>query len=53
MHSKCALSIRVALIDDFPNKKVNLRALHCVFESQNDQRCRELFTKADGKSVFL
>ena len=28
---------------------VTLRALHCVFESQNGQRCRELFSKADGK----
>ena len=34
------------------NKKVNLIALHCVFESQNDQRCKELFTKADGKLVI-
>ena len=30
-------------------KKVNLRALHCVFESQNSQRCSELFSKAEGK----
>ena len=30
-------------------KPVTLRALHCVFESQNGQRCRELFSKADGK----
>ena len=41
-----------ALIDDRGEKKVNLRALHCVFESQNDQKCRELFTKADGKLVI-
>ena len=41
-----------ALIDDLFVKKVNLRALHCVFESQNDQRCKELFTKADGKLVI-
>ena len=40
-----------ALIDDLGGKKVNLLALHCVFESQNPQRCRELFAKADGKLV--
>ena len=34
------------------DKTVNLRALHCIFESQNDQRCRELFTKAGGKLVI-
>ena len=28
---------------------VTLRALHCVFESQSGQRCRELFSKADGR----
>ena len=28
---------------------VTLRALHCVFEAQNRQRCRELYSKADGK----
>ena len=38
-----------ALIKDFVDIKVNLRALHCVFESQNGQRCRELFSKAGGK----
>ena len=42
-----------ALIDEYGSKKVNLKALHCVFESQNDQRCRELFTKAGGKLVIL
>ena len=42
-----------ALIREYSDKKVNLRALHCIFESQNDQRCRELFTKADGKLVIL
>ena len=41
-----------ALIKDFLDIKVNLRALHCVFESQNDQRCRELFSKAGGKLVI-
>ena len=41
-----------ALIDEYGDKKVNLRALHCIFESQNDQRCRELFTKAGGKLVI-
>ena len=41
-----------ALIDEYGEKKVNLTALHCVFESQNDQRCKELFTKADGKLVI-
>ena len=41
-----------ALIEDRGYQKVNLRALHCVFESQNDQRCRELFTKAGGKLVI-
>ena len=34
---------------DGRRKPVTLRALHCVFESQNGQRCRELFSKADGK----
>ena len=42
-----------ALIGEYGDKKVNLIALHCVFESQNDQRCKELFTKADGKLVIL
>ncbi|KAL5516560.1 hypothetical protein EMCRGX_G001928 [Ephydatia muelleri] len=32
---------------------VTLRALHCVFESQNGQRCRELFSKADGKLQII
>ena len=26
-----------------------LKSMHCVFESQNGQRCRELFSKAGGK----
>ena len=30
-------------------KKVNLNALHCIFESDNSQRCRELFSKAGRK----
>eukprot|EP00731_Ephydatia_muelleri_P035190 Em0103g2a len=34
---------------DGKKKPVTLRALRCVFESQNGQRCRELFSKADGK----
>ena len=34
------------------DKTVNLDALHCIFESQNDERCRELFAKADGKLVI-
>ena len=38
-----------ALIDDSYAKKVNLKAVHCVFESQNSQRCRELFSKAGGE----
>ena len=41
-----------ALIDEDNMKKVNLKALHCVFESQNGQRCRELFSKADGKLLI-
>ena len=41
-----------ALIDGDYMKKVNLKAVHCVFESQNGQRCRELFSKADGKLVI-
>ena len=41
-----------ALIDEYHIKKVNLKALHCVFESQNGQRCRELFSKAGGKLVI-
>ena len=41
------------LIDEDGKKMpVNLRALHCVFEAQNGQRCRELFTKADGRLVI-
>ena len=35
--------------DDGETMPVTLRALHCVFESQNGQICRELFSKADGK----
>ena len=31
--------------EDGEKKPVTLRALHCVFESQNGQRCRELFLK--------
>ena len=39
-----------ALIEDkYGVTKVNLKALHCVFESQNGQRCRELFSKAGGE----
>ena len=30
-------------------RKVNLNALHCIFESQNSHRCRELFSKAKGE----
>ena len=41
-----------ALINTDGEKKVNLRALHCVFESQNGQRCRELFFNADGELVI-
>eukprot|EP00731_Ephydatia_muelleri_P002612 Em0001g2612a len=41
-----------ALINDII-AKVNLKALHCVFESQNGQRCRELFSKAGGKLCIL
>ncbi|KAL5517252.1 hypothetical protein EMCRGX_G002758 [Ephydatia muelleri] len=41
-----------ALIDEKYAKKVNLKAVHCVFESQNGQRCRELFSKADGKLLI-
>ena len=29
--------------------KINLNALHCIFESQNSHRCRELFSKAKGE----
>ena len=50
---QCSVIMNSALIDDRGDKKVNLRALHCVFESQNDQKCRELFTKADGKLIIL
>ena len=41
-----------ALINEYGMKKVNLKAVHCVFESQNGQRCRELFSKAGGKLVI-
>ena len=41
-----------ALIDEHLVKKANLKAVHCVFESQNGQRCRELFSKADGKLLI-
>ena len=41
-----------ALIKDIVDIKVNLRALHCAFESQNGLRCRELFSKAGGKLVI-
>ena len=41
-----------ALINDVI-EKVNLKALHCVFESQNGQRCRELFSKASGKLCIV
>ena len=41
-----------ALIDENYIKKVNLKAVHCVFESQKGQRCRELFSKADGKLLI-
>ena len=41
-----------ALIGEDDMKKVNLKAMHCVFESQNGQRCRELFSKAGGKLVI-
>ena len=34
---------------DGKKNSVTLRALRCVFESQNGQRCRELFSKAEGK----
>ena len=30
------------------DKKINLNALHCIFESQNSHRCRELFSNAEG-----
>ena len=38
-----------ALIGEDDMKKVNLKALHCVFESQKRQRCSELFSKASGE----
>eukprot|EP00731_Ephydatia_muelleri_P002421 Em0001g2421a len=41
-----------ALIVENDIKKVNMKAVHCVFESQNGQRCRELFSKADGKLLI-
>ena len=41
-----------ALIGENYIKKVNLKAVHCVFESQKGQRCRELFSKADGKLLI-
>ena len=31
------------------DNKVNLNALHCIFESQNSCRCRELFSLAEGE----
>ena len=31
------------------DKEVNLHALHCIFESQNNQRCRELYCTAGGR----
>ena len=39
--------------EDGEKKPVTLRALHCVFESQSSQRCRELFSKADGKLTIV
>ena len=42
-----------ALIDVFFKQKVvHLRALHCIYESQNGQRCRELFSKAGGNLLI-
>ena len=41
-----------ALVDEHGEKMVILSALHCVFESQNGQRCRELFSKAGGKLLI-
>ena len=38
-----------ALLEDYVDRKVNLNALHCIFESQNSHRCKELFRKAEGK----
>ena len=42
-----------ALINEQDGGNVNLRALQCVFESQNVHRGRELFTKAGGKLVII
>ena len=42
-----------ALLGDVFDKKVNLRALHCVLESQNNQRCKELFAKAKGNLAII
>ena len=42
-----------ALIIDEGDTKMNLRALHCVLESQNNQRCKELFAKAEGNLVIM
>ena len=42
-----------ALIGEYDIEKVNLKAMHCVFESQNGQRCRELFSKVGGELVIL
>ena len=41
-----------ALINKWDGKKVNLKALHCIFESQNGQRCKELFAKTGGKLLI-
>ena len=41
-----------ALLDSLTGKKVNLKALHCIFESQNGQRSRELFSNAGGELVI-
>ena len=41
-----------ALLGGYLDRKVNLNALHCIFESQNSHRCRELFRKAEGKLAF-
>ena len=32
---------------------INLKALHCIFESKNCQRCSELFSKAGGKLKII
>eukprot|EP00731_Ephydatia_muelleri_P002631 Em0001g2631a len=41
-----------ALIDEHGKKMVILNELHYVFESQNGQRCSELFSKAGGKLII-